>query len=54
MSEAIMRYYDSTMSYIPSKPMRRVQHARKMLRLQTSRRKFKQSIRLILSKMNPL
>ncbi|MEK7105421.1 MAG: hypothetical protein AAB865_01925 [Patescibacteria group bacterium] len=51
MSDTTLRYYDFTMAYIPNKSMRRVQHARKMLRLHTSRRRFKQSVRTILSKV---
>jgi hypothetical protein len=49
MSEAILRYYGSTVSFMPTKSLRRIQHARKMLRVHTSRRKFKQVIRGILA-----
>lgn len=51
MSDTTLRYYEASMAFIPTRPMRRVQHARKVLRLHTSRRKFKQSVRSILSRL---
>ncbi|MEK9130717.1 MAG: hypothetical protein AAB429_01225 [Patescibacteria group bacterium] len=49
MSDTTLRYYAVTMAFVPRKTHRRIQHARKMLRLHTSRRKFKQSVRNVLS-----
>lgn len=49
MSDTTLRYYDATLSFMPNRSIRRVQHARKMLRLTTSRRRFKQSVRGALS-----
>lgn len=51
MSDTALRYYGSTLAFMQEQPKRRVQHARTMLRLHTSRRRFKQSVRSILSKI---
>jgi len=51
MSDTTLRYYGSTIAFMQEQPKRRAAHARTMLRLHTSRRRFKQSIRSVLAKV---
>ncbi|MBU4315601.1 hypothetical protein KJ673_04345 [Patescibacteria group bacterium] len=52
MSTTTMRYYKTTIAYLPSKFDRRAREASKYIRTQISRRKLKQFLRLTTASLN--
>lgn len=52
MSTTTMRYYKSTMAYLPARFDRHAREASKYIRTQISRRKVKQFLRLATASLN--
>jgi len=52
MSTATLRYYDMTLGFVPFRQERELERSLNRLRLRVSRRRFKQAVREMLSRMD--